>query len=48
MRVLILAPVVWTLGLALLVLVLGILVGSPFYAVILILDGHWFFGPLPV
>jgi hypothetical protein len=45
-RVLILAPVAWILGLALLVLALAALLGSPFFAIILFLDGHWILGPL--
>ena len=40
-RVLLLAPVLWVLGLALLVIVLGAFVVPPFYAVFLICAGHW-------
>jgi hypothetical protein len=45
-RVLILVPIAWILGLVLLVTVLSVLIASPFYAVILFLEGHWLLGPL--
>jgi hypothetical protein len=43
-RVLLVAPVLWVLGFALLVLVLAGLVAPPFYAASAFISGHWLLG----
>ena len=43
-RVLILGPILWILGLALLVLVMGAFVAPPLYAALAFFTGDWVFG----
>jgi len=43
-RILLLAPLLWILGLTLLVFVLALFVIPPIYAVIAFLDGDWLLG----
>jgi hypothetical protein len=43
-RVLILGPILWIFGLALLVLVIGAFVAPPLYAALAFFTGDWLFG----
>ncbi|MBE0545552.1 MAG: hypothetical protein IH623_29805 [Verrucomicrobia bacterium] len=43
-RILILGPIVWILGLALLLLVLAAFVVPPIYAILALYTGDWLFG----
>jgi hypothetical protein len=43
-RVLLLSPILWTLGLALLMLIVAAFVVPPFYAALAFFTGDWFFG----
>jgi hypothetical protein len=43
-RVLLLGPIFWLLGMALLLLVIGAFAAPPLYAVFAFVSGDWFFG----